>query len=165
MVQGSKSGVNLQITANLGSSAFLNCAFLSNNLWWKANKSPFWLRMSGVISIIPLWGIHDPAQLAFETVFMTAASKNVFVGVYGAILITYLIELKTLEPVHTQLTTIWFQCAPNLIAGRSWCNQLKHYWCLLSNRTWEKQFWPHLSPDPDHKAALNIWGPSHFELS
>ena len=45
-------------------------------------------------------------QLAFETVFMTAASKNVFVQAYGAILITYLIELKTLEPVHTQLTTI-----------------------------------------------------------
>ena len=45
----------------------------------------------------------QPAQLAFETVFMTAASKNVFVRVYGAILITYLIELKILEPVHTQL--------------------------------------------------------------
>ena len=49
---------------------------------------------------------HGPAQLAFETVFMTAASKNVFVRVYGAILITYLIELKTLEPVHTQLALI-----------------------------------------------------------
>ena len=45
-------------------------------------------------------------QLAFETVFMTAASKNVFVQAYGAILITYLIELKTLKPVQIQLTLI-----------------------------------------------------------